>query len=547
VSRALNPSRPRRRWLYAVAIPAIACCLLGVWSVGARAAVPVVGYLEFLPPTGLASSPITVQTVSTAGQTGCPAGGKAAVGWINGPAGSGWTNLVGLTTTSVGVSTTQEMTFPLVDTFTGIAAANSLTIVPGRYDIKITCLTSTFNGTELGDFVGSIEFTDATNYQALPPGGGPSPTSTTPAPTTSTPAPTTSTPAPTTPSPTTGTPTTPAPTTPAPTTSSLGLPDYGTITFLPPQGADVDPITAQTHSTSTTEPGCPTGTTFVDGLIFGPGDWSGGVGGVQRTGASVVAAVGSDFLIPLTDTFKGIAASNNLTIVPGRYDIVLTCRSGFVGQTPLGTFSSPVFFTDASHFQSTDPNAGAVRTTSTLTASPEDRADLKQEVTLTAQIAPATAVGTVQFKERISVNVDNVGSPVVVAGGKAVLKMSTFTFGLHLFSAAFVPADANRFATSSTDELVYVVAKPLPPLPPATATLSGRPAVGQTLRCAATFRNASSAITSWLRDGVTIPGATASSYRLTTADKGHQVACRVDATNAGGTTHRTSAYVRVTA
>ncbi len=539
-----SPARKRPRWLYAVTVPVIACCLLGLWSAGARAAAPVIGTLDFLPATGTAVDRITTLTVSSGSQKGCPSSAGAVIGRLNGPAGSGWNDLIAVSTTTAGVSSTDEMTFPLTDTFAGIAASNSLTIVPGRYVITITCLTSVLGG-QLGDFVGSIDFTDANHYRSVPSGGGPAPT-TTPATTT----PGTTTPAPTTPAPTTTTPgtTTPAPTTttPVPTNTGPGLPSFGTLSFLPPQGADVDPVTAQTHSSSASSPGCPTNATFVEGMIFGPGGWADGVGGLSRTSAAALSAVGADFLGALSDTFKGLAASNGLAIIPGRYDVVLTCSTGSFGQTPLGTFSGAIFFTDATHYQTSDPNAAGTDTTTTIAASPDDRADLGQEVALTAQLAPASAVGTVQFTETIGENVVNVGAPVAVVGGKAVLTRSTHSFGLHLFSAAFVPTDAQKFKASASDDLVYVVAKPVPPLPPARATLSGRASVGRTLTCSAAFANATSTSASWLRDGGTISGAAGRTYRVVAADKGHQLACRIDATNAGGTTHRISAYVRVT-
>jgi hypothetical protein len=89
------------------------------------------------------------------------------------------------------------------------------------------------------------------------------------------------------------------------------------------------------------------------------------------------------------------------------------------------------------------------------------------------------------------------------------------------------------------------VAKPLPPLPTKGASMSGTAKVGSTLTCSAAFSDASSTSYRWLRDRVGIAGATAATYRPTIADRGKPLQCQMAATNAGGTTRRTSAAVVV--
>ena len=51
----------------------------------------------------------------------------------------------------------------------------------------------------------------------------------------------------------------------------------------------------------------------------------------------------------------------------------------------------------------------------------------------------------------------------------------------------------------------------------------------------------------WLRDGVVIPGATGSTYTLTSADAGHTITCRVTGANLGGSDSATSDGVAVPA
>jgi Carboxypeptidase regulatory-like domain len=79
----------------------------------------------------------------------------------------------------------------------------------------------------------------------------------------------------------------------------------------------------------------------------------------------------------------------------------------------------------------------------------------------------------------------------------------------------------------------------VPSLPTNTEApkVSGTPAVGETLSCSTGVWTGSPAPTftyEWLRDGVAISGAMASTYKLQAADEAHNVSCEVTATNAAG-------------
>ena len=76
-----------------------------------------------------------------------------------------------------------------------------------------------------------------------------------------------------------------------------------------------------------------------------------------------------------------------------------------------------------------------------------------------------------------------------------------------------------------------------PPRNTAPPTLSGTPQVGVQLICSSgSWSGAPESFErGWLRDGAVIAGATAPTYALTSADAGTEVACRVRATNARGT------------
>jgi hypothetical protein len=122
----------------------------------------------------------------------------------------------------------------------------------------------------------------------------------------------------------------------------------------------------------------------------------------------------------------------------------------------------------------------------------------------------------------------------------------------------------NDVYTVAEGQAVSVVAKnvvagvdaalePGPATAPANTALpvvSGTPTVGDTLSCSSgswTGHPAPTFTYEWLRDGIPIPGATASTYVTQSADEGRSVACEVFAKNAAGKKRATSASVVVAA
>jgi hypothetical protein len=64
--------------------------------------------------------------------------------------------------------------------------------------------------------------------------------------------------------------------------------------------------------------------------------------------------------------------------------------------------------------------------------------------------------------------------------------------------------------------------------------ITGTTTVGQTLTCSTgTWSRSPTFARQWMRDGVDIPGATASTYLLVSADLGKKLRCRVTATSSG--------------
>ncbi|MGH3672117.1 MAG: Ig-like domain-containing protein, partial [Pseudonocardiaceae bacterium] len=115
-------------------------------------------------------------------------------------------------------------------------------------------------------------------------------------------------------------------------------------------------------------------------------------------------------------TLKDAATDRGTTLQAGEYDITAKCVKGLT-QESFGTFTAAMYFTSATAYTTTDPNAGPVATTTSLTVSPVSPAGSGTVETLTATVAPAGAVGSVQFKD----NGTNVGSAVPLSGGTASL------------------------------------------------------------------------------------------------------------------------------
>lgn len=125
--------------------------------------------------------------------------------------------------------------------------------------------------------------------------------------------------------------------------------------------------------------------------------------------------------------------------------------------------------------------APAVDTTTTLTA-PAD-ATIGAAVTLSAEVAPAPAGGTVQFKDGNT----NIGAPATVVGGTAALRHTFATEGAHTLTAVFNGTDGFTGSTSAAQTVnvapAAVVAAPTATTltVPATATSGSAVALSATV------------------------------------------------------------------
>jgi hypothetical protein len=138
-------------------------------AVGARGA--EIGTLTFAPTAGPDTASITVST-----SAGCPA---AADAYLARAFGHGFPTAGQVVTgnTDAGLSHTTGFDAHFGQTMKDYAADNNTTL-EGTYNVTVSCINS-FDLTSLGDFTGSMVFSDATHWVSAGASGSPSPTVTT--------------------------------------------------------------------------------------------------------------------------------------------------------------------------------------------------------------------------------------------------------------------------------------------------------------------------------------------------------------------------------
>ncbi|MGW7523306.1 Ig-like domain repeat protein [Streptomyces sp. NPDC054783] len=222
----------------------------------------------------------------------------------------------------------------------------------------------------------------------------------------------------------------------APSASAAGI---GTATVTPATGTD-------TSSMSLTTSGpCPANATNLIVSVTGSGFPAAGQNVVANSPISTYSTTsGGGYIIPLTQTMRDYANTAGFTTLSGRYDFTVTCRTAFNG-TSLGDFPASVWFTSNTAYQNTDP-AAKTPTTTSVAVSPASPATAGTNVTLTATVAPASAAGTVQFRD----NGTALGAPATVTGGTATFSTTALAVGTHSLTADFTPTDTTSAASSST-------------------------------------------------------------------------------------------------
>jgi hypothetical protein len=110
-------------------------------------------------------------------------------------------------------------------------------------------------------------------------------------------------------------------------------------------------------------------------------------------------------------------------------------------------------------------------TTTTLTVTPTSPVNQGAAVTLTGNVTPTTAAGTIQFKD----GNNTIGTAVPVTNGTATTSTTTLSAGPHQLTANFVPTDPTAFAPSSSQPTTFSVTGTAPS---ATETINTTIAAG---------------------------------------------------------------------
>lgn len=147
-------------------------------------------------------------------------------------------------------------------------------------------------------------------------------------------------------------------------------------------------------------------------------------------------------LVPVTN---GIARGSISTLGPGSHS--LTAVFTPTNATAFSTSTSPAVTIVV------NAPAGATATNTTLATSPAATAAQGYPMALTATVTPATAVGTVQFRDGTT----NFGNPVAVSNGIASGSASTLGPGSHTLTAVFTPTDPAAFNPSMSSEVPLTV------------------------------------------------------------------------------------------
>jgi hypothetical protein len=190
---------------------------------------------------------------------------------------------------------------------------------------------------------------------------------------------------------------------------------------------------------------------------------------LSASSTATPAVVGST--VTLSAAVTPAAAAGTVQFRDGATNIgaPVTVSSGNASQTTttlaVGSHQLTAVFTPTTptlYSTSTSPAvtyviAGATATSTTLATSPTSPVVENTPMTMTATVTPATAVGTVQFRDG---NTD-IGAPVAVNNGIA-RNNATLGVGSHQLTAVFTPTNAALNGPSTSPSVTYRVnARPL--------------------------------------------------------------------------------------
>ncbi|MFI7585510.1 beta strand repeat-containing protein [Spongisporangium articulatum] len=508
--------RARRRTGLMVVAVLTAALLSAVVARGQAQAAVSLGSLKISPETGQAISPITLTTVSSGASKGCPVGSGVVDGTITGP--GGWAaGVPAISATAVGVSNTKDFTVNLSDTFSNIAAANSLTVLVGKYTISVRCTDDASD--DHGTFSAPVWFTSTTNYQTTDP-DAPAPIATTttvavaPAGSAQAGAEVTLT-------------ATVAPAAAAGTvqfkdgtanlgaavavsagkatlkTTALGQGSHSLTGVFTPLSATYTGSASTAVSLSVTAAPATTTNTTLTASPTGSAE-AGAKVTLTATIAPAAAAGTVQFVDGSTNigspvaVSSGVASVSTTTLAAGAHTLKATFTSADATKYTASTSA------DLAYSVTTAPQPPTV-TSTTIAADPASPVQAGKPVTFTASVTPAAAGGSVQFTDTVGGTTTNLGSPAAVSAGTASLTTTALAAGGHSVKAVFTSSSPTAYAASTSPALAYTVtAAPNPPTSTSTGlavTPAGGSSVGDPVALTASLTPATATGTVQFLDG----------------------------------------------
>ncbi len=245
-------------------------------------------------------------------------------------------------------------------------------------------------------------------------------------------------------------------------------PPVGTWTPDQLTGSDLAAIKGTTNGTCDVPGTAEAPADGYNGTLIGPGPFGRNLEAGRPEGPTIVSTtdVGFSTTDPLQfvfrTNFRNLAQELGTLLLPGDYVVTIRC----VNQFDLVVYQR---FEATLTFAETDPNnpgadtytvtnpapgtptptpePGEVTATSTTLNVFPNPAFRGLPVVLLARVSSFAAEGTVQFRDGTT----NVGEPVPVFGGFALLFTSELDRGSHSLTAEFTPADSADFGPSTSD------------------------------------------------------------------------------------------------
>jgi len=236
------------------------------------------------------------------------------------------------------------------------------------------------------------------------------------------------------------------------TVSVVDVPAYTVSKSIPGVGAS--PVALVYRPGGSGGPTAPTAATLALGASPAGSSTQGDLVTLKATvtPSSATGAVtfydGAKALGPAQTVSAGSASLSTSTLTAGQHSLTAQFVPDTAGYTSATSPTIPYVVNVP----------GAVATTTALAVSPSDTAPEHAPVALTATVAPAGAVGTVQFVDTRSGSATPIGDPVAVgADGSASYTTTTLASGMHTLTAVFTPNSTAAYNISASAGVAYQV------------------------------------------------------------------------------------------